>query len=98
MLQFLPHYLAIAGTKLNKKFPNAQFLNSDYEIKSRRDRNEHGGGLLEFVRKGLTCKAITMPANIASEIISPELTIKNKKRIAFSVYKPPKESNPITFF
>ena len=78
MLQFLPHYLAIAGTKLNKKFPNAQFLNSDCEIKSRRDRNKHGSGLLEFVRKGLNCKAITMPANITSEIISSELTIKNK--------------------
>ena len=98
MLQFLPHYLAIAGTKLNKKFPNPQFLNSDCEIKSRRDRNKHGGGLLEFVRKGLNCKAITMPANITSEIISSELTIKNKKRTVFSVYRTPKESNPITFF
>ena len=90
--QFLPHYLLISETKLNKEFPNAQILISDYEIKSRRDRNKHGGGLLEFVRKGLICKTIN------SEIISLELTIKNKKWIVFSVYRPPKESNLITFF
>lgn len=70
MLQFLPHYLAIAGTKLNKKFPNPQFLNSDCEIKSRRDRNKLGRGLMEFARKGLICKTIKIPSNITSEVIS----------------------------
>ena len=53
--QFLPHYLGISETKLNEEFPNAQFLISNYEIKSRRDRNKHGGGLLEFIRKGIIC-------------------------------------------
>ena len=56
------------------------------------------GGLLEFVRKGLICETITIPSNITSEIISSELTIKNKKWIVFSMYRPPKESNLITFF
>ena len=45
---FLPHYLVIAGTKLNEEFPNTQFLISDYEIKSRRDQNKHGRRLLEI--------------------------------------------------
>ena len=53
--QFLPHYLGISETKLNEEFPNAQFLISNYEIKSIRDRNKHGGGLLEFIRKGIIC-------------------------------------------
>ena len=59
----------------------------NYDIKSRRDRNKDGVGLLEFVRKGLICKTITIPSNITSEIISSELTIKNKKWIVFSVYR-----------
>ena len=84
--------------KLNEEFPNAQSLISDYEIKSRRDRNKYGGGLLELVRKGLFCKTTTIPSNITSEIISSELTIKNKKLIVFNVYRPRKESNLITFF
>ena len=88
----------ISGTKLNKEFPNCWFLISDYEIKSRRDWNKHGGGLLEFVTKGLTYKAITIPSNITSEIISSELTIKNKKWIVLSMYGPPKESDLIKFF
>ena len=98
MPQFFPHYLVISETKLNEAFPNAQFLVSDYDIKSRRDRNKHGGGLLEFVRKGLICKTITLTSNITSEIISSELTIENKKWIVFSVYRPPKESNLVTLF
>ena len=89
--QFLPHYLVISKTKLKEEFPNTQFLISDYDIKSSRDRNKHGGGLLEFVRKRLICKAITIPSNITSEIISSELTIKNKKWILFSMYRPPKK-------
>ena len=71
---------------------------SDYEIKSRRDQNKHGGSLLEFVRKGLICKIISISSNITSEIMSSELTIKNTKGIIFSVYRPPIESNLITFF
>ena len=39
-----------------------------------------------------------MPSNIISEIISSELTIKNKTWIVFSVFRPTKESNLITFF
>ena len=69
----------ISETKLNEECPNAQFLISDYGIKSRRDRNKHSGGLLELVRKGLICKTIAIPSNITNEIISSKLTIKNKK-------------------
>ena len=53
--QFLPHYLGISETKLNEEFPNAPFLISNYEIKGIRDRNKHGEGLLEFIRKGIIC-------------------------------------------
>ena len=42
MPQFSPHYLVISETKLNGEFSNAQFFISDYEIKSKKDRNKHG--------------------------------------------------------
>ena len=96
--QFLPHYLVISEIKLNEEFPSVQFLTSDYEIKSRREQNKPGRGLQEFVRKELIRKTITIPSNITSEIISSELIIKNKKWIVFSVYRPPKELNLMTFF
>ena len=41
----------ISKTKLDNSFPNAQLTISDYEIRVRRDRDKHGGGLTEIVRK-----------------------------------------------
>ena len=49
-------YLVISETKLDDRFPNAQFTKTNYEIRARRDRDKHGGRLLEFVRKGLIAK------------------------------------------
>ena len=40
---------------------------------------------------------MTIPSNIASEIIFSELTIKNKKWIFFSVYRPTNELNLSTY-
>ena len=46
-------YFVIRETKLDKSFPNAQLTINNYKIRARRDRDKHGGGLFEFVRKGL---------------------------------------------
>ena len=65
MPQFLPHDLVISKTKLNEEFPNSQFLISNCEIKSRRDQNKHGGGLVTGIcYKSLISKTITIPFNI----------------------------------
>ena len=56
------------------------------------------GGYWKFVRKGLNCQTIMILSKITSEIISQKKTIKNKNWIIFSVYRPPKESNLMTFF
>ena len=29
-----------------------------YEVRARRDRHKHGGGLIEFVRQGVVCKRL----------------------------------------
>ena len=49
-------YFVISETKLDSSFPSAQFHIGDYEIGNRRDRNKSGGGLIEFVKKGIITK------------------------------------------
>ena len=51
--KFLPHYFALAETKLDESFPNSQFVIDQYEIRTRRDRNKNVEGLIEYVRKDL---------------------------------------------
>ena len=60
----------------------------NYEIRNRKDRNNHGGVLLEYVRKGIICKEIDQSELDGHEIISSEVTIRNKKWAVFSVYRP----------
>ena len=91
-------YFVLSETKLDDSFPSAQFFLNDYEIRARRDRDKHGGGLIEFVRKGFICKRIKELETINSECICSELTIRNKKWICFSIYRPPYQSNLKCFF
>ena len=50
------YYFVISETKIDKSFPSKQFAMDNFEIRARKDRDCHGGGLLEFVRKGFICK------------------------------------------
>ena len=51
ILKNLPlDYLVIGETKLDENIPNFQFKLNGYEIRGRRDRHKHGGGLIEFIR------------------------------------------------
>ena len=77
--QFLPDYFVFSETKLDESFPNDQFYIEDYEIRTRKDRNKNGGGLIEYVRKGIVCKKLINLCGTKNEIICSELTIKNKK-------------------
>ena len=51
-------YFKISETKLDNSFPNAQLTINNYGIRARRDKDKYGGGLIEFVRKGLICKRL----------------------------------------
>ena len=53
------NYIVLSETKLEKSFPTSRFQLSGYEIRVRKDQNKHGGGLLEFVKKGLLCNRLT---------------------------------------
>ena len=43
-------YLVVSETKIDQSFPTG------YEVRSRRDRDKHWGGLIEFVKNGFISK------------------------------------------
>ena len=98
LTKFSPDYFVLAETKLDESFPTGQFYINNYEIRTRKDRDRNGGGLIEYVRKGVVCKQLNNFGINNNEIISSELTIRNKKWIIFSVYRPPHYSNLKNFF
>ena len=59
-------YFVLSETNLDESFPNAQCILDCYEIRARRDKNKFGGGLIEYIRKGLICKRI---ANMSQNIV-----------------------------
>ena len=54
--------------------------------------------MIEYVRKGLICKNIQDLKCKNSEVICSELTVRNKRWIIFSFYRPPNTSNSNEFF
>ena len=91
-------YFATSETKLDNRFPNAQLTINNYEIRERRDRDKHGGGLIEFVRKGLMCKRLREYESLNIEAICSEVTISKKNWAIFSIYRPPHYANLLAFF
>ena len=56
ILELLLDYLVLSETKIDQSFPTAQFYIKGYEVRARRDRDKHGGGLIEFVKNGFISK------------------------------------------
>ena len=65
----------LSETKIDKRFPSAQFNIHDYEIRNRRDSHKHGGGL----RKGFITERMKEYETKLSETISTEFTVSKKK-------------------
>ena len=91
-------YFVLSETKLDDSFPSAQFKIDDYEIRGRKDRNKHGGGLIEYVKKGIICKRLKEYEPKEIESICSEITISKKKWFCISVYRPPDYNNLTIFF
>ena len=51
-------YLVMNVTRLDEIFPNAKFKLNGYEVRVRRDRRKHGGGLMGFVRQAFIYKKL----------------------------------------
>ena len=54
----LPDVLVIEETKLNDDFKTELFVMNNYQYLMRRDRNEFGGGIMQYVRKAVVCNRI----------------------------------------
>ena len=84
--------LGIAETKLDHPFPNAQFNIDGYRL-FRKDRNQHGGGLLAYVCADIPCRQIRTLDTNSTESITLELQLSRKKYIIVVAYKPPNVAN-----
>ncbi len=94
----LPDILVIEETKLNSDFKTEAFLIKNYQKPIRRDRNEFGGGLMQFVRKGVVCNRVSAFESPYIEIICSDLMVCKKRWAIFSIYRPPDASNLELFF
>ena len=91
-------YFVLSETKLDDSFPLQQFYINGFEIRNRRDRDKHGGGLIEFVRSGFITNSLRDFETKISETICTEITISKRKWFCLSVYRPPSTSNLNIFF
>ena len=91
-------YFVISETNIDDSFPSAQFTIENYEIRARRDRDRHAGGLIEFVKRGISCKRVKQFVTVISESICSEITISRKKWFCMVIYRPPNFNNQDTFF
>ena len=57
------------------------------------DRDKHGGGIIEYVKKGIVCRLIKQLETKNSEVICSELTVKMIKWVIFSIYRPSSPTN-----
>ena len=83
--ELLSHYvsgdidiLIITETKLDKSFPNGQFLLHGYSEPFKLDRNQFGGGLLAFVREDMTCSILNIK-QLTIEALSIEINLRKRK-------------------
>ena len=91
-------YLVLSETKLDESFPIAQLNLDGYEIRARRDRDKNGGGLIEFVRRGIICKRISDIQLSFLECICSERTKSKSRWLCFTISRPPDPGNISIFF
>ena len=90
--------LVIEETKLSSDFKTEIFLVNNYQKPIRRDRNEFGGGLMQFVRKGVVCNRVSTFESPNIEVICSDLMACKKRWAIFSIYRTPDASNLELFF
>ena len=89
--------LTVAETKIDGTFTTSQFVLDGFSKPFRFDRNQHGGGLLIYVREDVPFKELSVykpPNDIECGII--EISLRKQKWLLFSIYRPP--SQPERYF
>ena len=85
----------LSEAKLDESFSSAHFA---IEIRVRRDRYGHEGGLIEFVKRGIICERVKQLETVISESICSEIAISRKKRFRMGICRPPNFNNLNTVF
>ena len=81
--------LLISETKIDSSFPSEQLAIDNYKI-FRRDRNCFGGDLMFYVNENIPCRELSPEQNDSNvEVISLEITLRNRKWLLIDLYKPP---------
>lgn len=79
--------LVIGETKLDDTFPEAQFLIPGYKKPYRLDRNEHGGGVMIYVREDIPSDRLqkhNIHKNVESVFI--EINLRKNKLLLVGIY------------
>ena len=89
--------IIISETKIDDSFPCNQFRMEGYQEPFRIDRNLYGGGIILFIRDGVSCKEMKNPA-LPSKVegIFIELNLRKTKWVLTVGYNPRKEN--ISYF
>ena len=91
--------LIIAETKVDDTFPTSQFCIDGYMPPLRADRNQHGGGLLIYIRDGVPARevAIRTLTSKEMEIKVVEINLHKTKWLLIGIYRPPSQSEKFFF-
>ena len=79
MQKALSDILVVVETKLNNDIPTENLIVENYQTPLRRDRHEHGGGLMQFNRNGFTCDRVQTLESEHLKMICTELNVNKKK-------------------
>ena len=84
--------LIVTESKLDETFPQGQFHIDGFSKPIRLDRNRHGGGIIIFIRNGLTCNELkprTLYPDLECTLL--ELRIRQCKWLIVAGYNPEKK-------
>ena len=87
------NFFVASKTNLDESFPPQKFVIENFEIWARKDNDRHGGGIIEYLRKGFICKRLNYSEPKSLECVCSELTLSNKNWICYGIYRPPSKQN-----
>ena len=79
----------VSEAKLDSNFPGSEFRIPGYRL-FRKEKNQHGRGLIFYVNEYIPCKTIKT-FNFANSLegLPLEINLRNKKILVIGCYKPP---------
>ena len=83
--------MAVSATKIDRSYPDSQFLITGYYL-HRNDRKRGGGAVLLFVSSKILSKRVTFDIFLKTiEPLALEIGLKSRNAIILVIYRPPKK-------